>query len=87
MAKFDSAELYEARRAIRSEHERRATQRVQKAYGDKYNMFRMYDSKHSVAKLLNESEEERSVREKLQTIQKAQKTQQLRKNKCHERER
>lgn len=80
-AEFDPVELYEARQTIRPEHERRAAQRVQEVYGDKYDMLRMYDSKRSVANLLNEDAEERSVCEKLRTIQKEQKSQQQRKTK------
>lgn len=80
-AEFGPVELYKARQTIRLEHERRAAQRVQEVYGDKYDMLRMYDSKRSVANLLNEDAEERSVREKLQTIQKEQKSQQQRKPK------
>ena len=80
-AEFGPVELYKARLAIRLGHERRAAQRVQEVYGDKYDMLRMYDSKRSVANLLNEDAEERSVREKLQTIQKEQKSQQQRKPK------
>lgn len=75
---FDPIELYEARQEIRSDHERDATRRIQDAYGDKYDMLRMYGSKRSVADLLNENAEERSVREKLRTIQKEQKSQQKR---------
>lgn len=41
-------------------------------------MLRMYDSKRSVANLLNETAEEHSVREKLRTIQKEQKSKQQR---------
>lgn len=52
-AEFDPVELYEARQEIRPEHERNATRRIQNAYGDKYDMLRMYDSKRSVANLLN----------------------------------
>ena len=84
---FDPIELYEARQTIRPEHERRAIQRVQEVYGDKYDMLRMYDSKRSVANLLNEDAEERSVREKLRTIQKEQKSQQQRKPRRKEQER
>lgn len=80
-AEFGPVELYKAKLAIRLGHERRAAQRVQEVYGDKYDMLRMYDSKRSVANLLNEDAEERSVREKLQTIQKEQKSQQQRKSK------
>ncbi len=84
---FDSVELYEARQEIRPNHERNATRRIQNAYGDKYDMLRMYDSKRSVANLLNEVAEERSVREKLRTIQKEQKSQQQKKPKYKDWER
>lgn len=80
-AEFDPIELYEARQEIRSNHERNAARSIQEAYGDKYDTLRMYDSKRSVAKLLNEDAEEHSVREKLRTIQKEQKSQQPRKSK------
>ena len=75
-AEFDPVELYEARQEIRSEHERNATRRIQNAYGDKYDILRMYDSKRSVANLLNESAEERSLTERLRAKQKEQKQQQ-----------
>lgn len=75
-AEFDPVELYEARQEIRSEHERNATRRIQNAYGDKYDMLRMYDSKRSVANLLNESAEERSLTERLRAKQKEKKQQQ-----------
>ncbi len=86
-AELDPIELYEARQEIRPDHERNATRRVQDAYGEKYDMLRMYDSKRSVSNLLNEDAEERSVREKLRTIQKEQKTQQQRKPKRRDWER
>lgn len=86
-AEFDPVELYEARQEIRPNHERNATRRIQNAYGDKYDMLRMYDSKRSVANLLNEAAEERSVREKLRTIQKEQKSQQQKKPKYKDWER
>ena len=75
-AEFDPVELYEARQEIRSEHERNATRRIQNAYGDKYDILRMYDSKRSVANLLNESAEERSLTERLRAKQKVTKQQQ-----------
>ena len=86
-AEFDPVELYEARQEIRPDHERNATRRIQNAYGDKYDMLRMYDSKRSVANLLSEAAEERSVREKLRTIQKEQKSQQQKKPKYKDWER
>ena len=73
---FDPIELYETRQEIRSNHERDATRRIQNAYGDKYDILRMYDSKRSVANLLNESAEERSLTERLRAKQKEQKQQQ-----------
>lgn len=73
---FDPIELYETRQEIRSNHERDATRRIQNAYGDKYDMLRMYDSKRSVANLLNESAEELSLTERLRAKQKEQKQQQ-----------
>lgn len=73
---FDPIELYETRQEIRSNHERDATRRIQNAYGDKYDMLRMYDSKRSVTNLLNESAEERSLTERLRAKQKEQKQQQ-----------
>ena len=75
-AEFDPVELYEARQEIRSEHERNATRLIQNAYGDKYDILRMYDSKRSVANLLNESAEERSLTERLRAKQKEKKQQQ-----------
>ena len=86
---FDPIELYETRQEIRSNHERDATRRIQNAYGDKYDMLRMYDSKRSVTNLLNESAEERSLTERLRAKQKEQKqqqqTQRKPKNKSRER--
>lgn len=86
---FDPIELYETRQEIRSNHEQDATRRIQNAYGDKYDMLRMYDSKRSVTNLLNESAEERSLTERLRAKQKEQKqqqqTQRKPKNKSRER--
>ena len=64
-AKFDPLELYEARRTIRPEQERQTAQRVQDAYGEKYDLMMMYDSKRHVANLLHEEAEARSIREHL----------------------
>ena len=47
----------------------------------------MYDSKRSVANLLNEDTEEHSLREKLRTIQKEKKPQQQKKPKYKDGER
>ena len=69
-------ELHKVRQAIRTEHERDAVKRLQDAYGTKYDRTRMYDSKRSVANLLGEEAEERSVTEKLRTLQQNQKQKQ-----------
>lgn len=73
---FDPVELHKVRQAIRTEHERDAAKRLQDAYGTKYDRTRMYDSKRSVANLLGEEAEERSVTEKLRTLQQNQKQKQ-----------
>lgn len=73
---FDPVELHKVRQAIRTEHERDAVKRLQDAYGTKYDRTRMYDSKRSVANLLGEEAEERSVTEKLRTLQQNQKQKQ-----------
>lgn len=86
-AEFDPAELYEVRLAIRSGHERNAIQRVQEAYGDKYDTLMMFDSRREVGALLNEEVEARSLRERLrQKQQRRQKTDQQRKPNHHEQE-
>ncbi len=66
-AEFDPVALYETRQGIRSDHERDATRRIQEAYGDKYDMLRMYDSKQSISNLLNEYAEEQAA-QKLQRM-------------------
>ncbi len=73
---FDPVELHNARLDIRSEYELKAVQRVQEAYGDKYDRTRMSDSKRSVSALLGEEAEERSVTEKLRMLQQKQKQKQ-----------
>lgn len=78
-AKFDPLELYEARRTIRPEQERQTAQRVQDAYGEKYDLMMMYDSKRHVANLLHEEVEARSIREHL--LQKQQRQAQQKQNK------
>ncbi len=73
---LDSAELMDARLAVREEKERSAADKVKAAYGEKYDPLLMYDSKQDVADLLNEEAEARSVREILRRKQKAQQVQQ-----------
>ncbi|MCI5864805.1 MAG: MobA/MobL family protein [Cloacibacillus porcorum] len=85
-AEFDPIELYEARQEIRSDHERDATRRIQDAYGNKYDILRMHDSKRDVADLLHEEAEACSIRERLRQKQQS-KAQHQRKPKHNEPER
>ncbi len=71
-AEFDPDELQDARRALRPAMDRSAVDRVQSAYGNKYDSFAMLDSKRDVSALLNEHEEKESVQKFLwqqQTVQ------------------
>ena len=68
-AEFAPDELQDARLTLRPAMERSAVDRVQSAYGDKYDSLMMYDSKRDVANLLHEEAEERSIRERLRQKQ------------------
>ena len=71
-AEFDPDELQDARLALRPAMVRSAVDRVQSAYGNKYDSFAMLDSKRDVSALLNEHEEKESVQKFLwqqQTVQ------------------
>ena len=59
----DPVELYDARQAIRHEKEQNVINRVQRAYGDKYNLLAMFDSKREVSGLLHEYADEQAVRD------------------------
>ena len=85
-AEFDPDELQDARLALRPAMERSVVDRVQSAYGDKYDSLMMYDSKRDVANLLLEEAEARSVREFLRKQHKLHGHEQQRKMK-HDRER
>ena len=85
-AEFDPDELQDARLALRPVTERSAVDRVQSAYGNKYDPLVMYDSKRDVANLLMEEAEARSVREFLCKQHKLHGHEQQRKTK-HDRER
>ena len=84
---FDPVQLYEAKQVIRPGKEQEAENRAQQVYGEKYNPLLMFDSQKVVSRMLNESAEERSVREKLQIIQRKNKTKQYRKTKHNDWER
>ena len=68
-AEFAPDELQDARLTLRPAMERSAVDRVQSAYGDKYDPLMMYDGKRDVANLLHEEAEERSIRERLRQKQ------------------
>ena len=74
-AEFDPDELQDARLALRSVMERSAVDRVQSAYGNKYDPLLIYDSKRDVADILHEETEARSIREHLRQKQQAQQKQ------------
>ena len=84
---LDPIELFEARQDIRSEHERDSAKRLQDAYGIKYDRAKMYDSKRSIANLLGEEAEERSLTSRLRAKQREQKQAQVRMSKRREQER
>ena len=74
-AEFDPDELQDARLDLRPAMERSVVDRVQSAYGDKYDYLMMYDSKRDVADILHEETEARSIREHLRQKQQAQQKQ------------
>ena len=74
-AEFDPDELQDARLALRLAMERSAVDRVQAAYGGKYDPLVMYDSKRDVADMLHEETEARSIRKHLRQKQQAQQKQ------------
>ena len=65
----------DARLDLRPAMERSVVDRVQSAYGDKYDYLMMYDSKRDVADILHEETEARSIREHLRQKQQAQQKQ------------
>ncbi len=75
VAEFAPDELRDARLALRPVMERFAVDRVQSAYGNKYDPLMMYDSKRDVADMLQEETEARSIREHLRQKQQAQQKQ------------
>ena len=60
-AEHDPLELYETRQVIRPEKEQNVINRVQRAYGDKYNPLTMFDSKREASRLLREYADEQAV--------------------------
>ena len=75
-AGMDAAELMDTRLAVREEMVRSAASRVKAAYGKKYDLMLMHDSKRDVANLLHEEAETRYIREHLRQKQQVQQRQQ-----------
>lgn len=71
-AEFDPDELQDARLALRPAMERSAFDRVQSAYGNKYDSLMMYDSKRDVVALLNEHGKKKSIQKSLRQQQQTQ---------------
>lgn len=68
-AELDQTELYEARQGLRSEYNNNAALRLQKLYSKNYSSQLMSESRTKAAKLLNEEEEARSIREKIRQLE------------------
>ena len=58
-ADFDAAELYAQRMALRSEKSASASNRIQSAYGEKYDPLLMFESQRDIAELLQEEQKHR----------------------------
>ena len=65
-ADFDLAELYAQRMALRSEKSASASNRVQSAYGKKYDPLLMLDSQRDIAKLLQDDAENRVYQQEME---------------------
>ena len=66
---MDAVELDAARHAIRSDKELEAAQRLQVAYGKKFDSGTMAQSRKDVAAMLDESTEPVSIRQTIQQLQ------------------
>ena len=77
-ADFDPIELYAQRTALRPEKTADAFQRIQSAYGEKFDPLVMFDSKRDVNELLHEDAKERAYQR-----EREQKKQQVRREKNH----
>ena len=77
-ADFDPTELYAQRTALRPEKTADAVQRIQSAYGEKFDPLVMFDSKRDVNDLLHEDAEERDYQR-----EREQKKQQVHREKKH----
>ena len=64
-AQFDLDELGDARAELRPERQRKASARLESAYGEQYDFLRFRDSISDVDRMLGEEAEPRSIRERL----------------------
>ena len=65
-ADFEPAELYAQRMALRSEKSAAASNRIQSAYGKKYDSLLMLDSQRDIDKLLQEDAENRVYQQEME---------------------
>ena len=84
-ADMDTTELDTARQAIRADKEREIVQRLQTAYGKKFDSRALDQSRKDVAKMLGEPMEQVSVRQTLQQLQEQQNRQSHVKERSQER--
>ena len=82
---MDTTELDTARQAIRADKEREIVQRLQTAYGKKFDSRALDQSRKDVAKMLGEPMEQVSVRQTLQQLQEQQNRQSHVKERSQER--
>ena len=82
---MDALELDTACHAIRSDKERETVQRLQAAYGKKFDSGTLAQSRMDVAEMLNETAEPVSIRQKLQQLQGQQNRQSHEKERSQER--
>lgn len=82
---MDAMELDTVRQAIRSDKEYETVQRLQAAYGKKFDSRTLTQSRKDVAKMLNEVAEPVSIHQKLQQIQEQWSRQSHEKNHSQER--
>ena len=65
-ADFEPVELYAQRMALRSEKSASASNRIQSAYGEKYDPLLMFDSQRDIAKLLQDDAENRVYQQEME---------------------
>jgi len=87
-ADFESAELYAQRMVLRPNKIAAVVDRIQSAYGEKYDPLIMFDSKQDVTELLHDEDESRAYEQKpAQARQQEHESTQKEKYKHHKQER